>query len=376
MKTLSKKFWLVALYLSKFGETLPGKKTTPPKELNTYKWKDAYKVFYKRFNDGKTIKTFENSLKNCRDTYDGHIDNSSRKGWRDLNRNPIKLPTIAKSVLNKYSSTRREEIWKEIYSMISNTEKTKLDKKEMSNDLFSKKSLKNPSWRREELILALDLYFNLDYGQMHGTNPKIIELSKSLRELNLIKEIPDKAKFRSVSSVALKLANFKKFDQNFTGKGMGAGAKHDKEIWNEFHKHINTLKKEADLIRQLYLKPNSIKILTESESKVNYKSEFIFQIHKIREMDPLAIKLKKKEVLFHSKSLKCEVCGFDSVLFYGELGNDLMEIHYNKELKSEPELEIVGFYDFIIVCSNCHKALDKNYGLIEATDLKKIIKKK
>ncbi|TAE86689.1 MAG: restriction endonuclease, partial [Bacteroidetes bacterium] len=65
-----------------------------------------------------------------------------------------------------------------------------------------------------------------------------------------------------------------------------------------------------------------------------------------------------------------------SVSFYGELGNDLMEIHYNKELKTEPGLESSSMEDFIIVCSNCHKALDKNFALLNADDLKKIIRKK
>ena len=81
-------------------------------------------------------------------------------------------------------------------------------------------------------------------------------------------------------------------------------------------------------------------------------------------------------VLTNSKSLKCEVCGFDSVAFYGELGNDLMEIHYKKESKNEPGLESSSMEDFIIVCSNCHKALDKNFGLLNADDLKKIIRKR
>jgi predicted HNH restriction endonuclease len=70
------------------------------------------------------------------------------------------------------------------------------------------------------------------------------------------------------------------------------------------------------------------------------------------------------------------VCGFDSVAFYGELGNDLMEIHYKKESKNEPGLESSSMEDFIIVCSNCHKALDKNFGLLNADDLKKIIRKR
>ena len=236
--------------------------------------------------------------------------------------------------------------------------------------------MKNPAWIREELILALDLYFKLDYGQMHGTNPEVILLSNELRSLNLLKDIPNPKNFRSINSVALKLANFKKFDQNFTGKGMRSGAKHDREIWNEFHKHINTLNKEAALIRQLYLKTKSEKAKTISESKSNYKSEFLFQVHKNREADPVMNKLKREMTLITSKSLRCEVCNFDSLSFYGELGSNLMEIHYNKEFKSAPEHELTYVEDFIIVCSNCHKALDKSFGLLTASNLKKIIRKR
>jgi 5-methylcytosine-specific restriction protein A len=216
----------------------------------------------------------------------------------------------------------------------------------------------------------------MDYGQMHGRNPDVIQLSKDLRNLYIHSNIPDKEKFRSVNSVALKLANLKKSDQNFKGKGMRDGGKLEKEIWNEFHRHRDTLKNEADLIRQLYLKPKSENKSVTAEPKVNYKSDFLYLFHKNRETDPLVNKVKKEMVLTNSKSLKCEVCGFDSVAFYGELGNDLMEIHYKKESKNEPGLESSSMEDFIIVCSNCHKALDKNFGLLNADDLKKIIRKR
>jgi len=376
MTLLAKEYWLVAFYLSKYGNTIQGKETAPPVELHTKSWKEAYKFFHEKFSEGKTVQTFENSLKNCRDTFDGHIDNSSRKGWRDLERKPIKLPALAKNVFNKYSSVSREAVWDELKGMLSMQENKTVKHKETKKDLFNQKQMKNPTWNREELILALDLYFKMDYGQMHGTNPDIIQLSKDLRSLNIHTDIPNKENFRSVNSVALKLANLKKSDQNFKGKGMRDGGKLEKEIWNQYHRHRDTLKKEADIIRQLYLKPKAEKKSIVAERKVNYKSEFLFQFHKNRETDPLVIKVKKEMVLSNSKSLRCEVCGFDSVSFYGELGNDLMEIHYNKELKSEPGLESSSMEDFIIVCSNCHKALDKNFALLNADDLKKIIRKK
>ena len=234
--------------------------------------------------------------------------------------------------------------------------------------------MKNPVWKREELILALDLYFRMDYGQMHGNNPHIIRLSEELNRLGLHSDIPDPGKFRSVNSVALKLANFKKYDQNFTGTGMRDGGILDREIWNEFQSHRDRLRQEADLIRQLYLKGD------EGAENLRQKSvvdrQFGFQVHKARETDPLAIRLKMESALADGGVIKCEICGFDSRKMYGELGEGVIEIHYNKRIKGEPEYELSSIADFIIVCTNCHKLLDKSFGSVDADDLRRIIRKK
>lgn len=370
MKVLSEKHWLVAFFLSKYGNTVEGKETAPPNELNTDKWRVAYQKFYLSFGEGKSFKTFENSLKNCRDSYDGHIGTSSRQGWRDLNRKPIKLPSTAKSVLTKYNSVSREKIWKEISEIIS----LKTDKLFSPRSETLKEKKTNPDWTREELILALDLYFDLDQGQMHKGHPNVIRVSNELRELNIHQEIPDLKKFRNPSGISRRLGNFKTMDSGYEGEGLPNSGKLAKIVFKEFANRRDKLRKEADLIRQLYLGQKSKKSNTAAEFKVSYKSEFIFQYHKNRETDPLVTKVKREIVLSESKKLKCEVCGFDSFAFYGEMGNDLMEIHYSKELKNEPGLESSDMKDFIIVCSNCHKVLDKNYGLLNTTDLKKIIR--
>lgn len=236
--------------------------------------------------------------------------------------------------------------------------------------------MRNPDWNREELILALDLYFQLDYGQMHGKNPRVIQLSEELRTLNIHKNISDRKSFRSVNSVALKLANLKKSDQNFKGKGMKDGGSLEKELWKEFHRHRDKLKKEADIIRQLHLGSSMKTKPVVSEARQKYHSEFLFQVHKNRESDPVIIKMKKEVALTNSNSLKCEVCGFDSVTFYGELGNNLIELHYIKELDNTPEPEVNDVKDFALVCGNCHKVLDRNLGVITIKELKKLIRKK
>jgi 5-methylcytosine-specific restriction protein A len=191
--------------------------------------------------------------------------------------------------------------------------------------------------------------------------------------LNILQNIPDKESFRSVNSIALKLANFKRLDGNFEGKGMKMGGKMDREIWNEFHGHRNKLEKEASLIRHLYLEAE--KVFVASDHKAGYYSDFLYKFHKNRETDPLIMKVKKEMILLEANELKCEVCGFNFTEYYGEIGNDLMEIHYCKEINNLPELAASDMNDFIMVCGNCHKVLDKNYGILDANDIRNIIKK-
>ena len=211
---------------------------------------------------------------------------------------------------------------------------------------------------------------------MHKRHPDVIKISNELRALGIHKDIPDQKKFRNPSGISRRLGNFKTMDSGYKGEGLPNSGKLAKEVFKEFTNRRGKLKKEADLIRQLYQQPQSKEKPVTTEPKVNYKSEFLFQFHKNREADPLVMKVKKETVLAATKRLRCEVCNFDSHSFYGEIGSDLMEMHYNKELKNEPGLESSDMNDFVIVCSNCHKVLDKNFGLINAADLKKLIRKK
>jgi 5-methylcytosine-specific restriction protein A len=369
MQPHSKEFWLVAFFLSKFGERIENKGTQPPVELNTILWRVAYKKFFQSLGEGKTGKTFEHGLKNCRDAYDGHTGTSARKGWRDGNRNPVKLSSTAKSVYKKYNLLGREKIWQEVQKYVSDDTKPNTKIKMISD----KKT--NPDWTREELILALDLYYELDQGQMHKGHPEVIRISNELRALGIHKTIPDIVKFRNPSSVSRRLGNFKTMDSGYKGEGLPNSGKLAKEVFEEFANRRDKLRKEASIVRQLYLKSEA-ETSSAAEPRASYNSEFIFQYHKNRETDPLVMKVKKEMVLFETKKLKCEICGFDSLTFYGEIGNDLMEIHYNKEPQNEPNLEVSDMNDFVIVCSNCHKVLDKNFGLLNSADLKKISRKK
>jgi 5-methylcytosine-specific restriction protein A len=74
--------WLVSYFLAKFGEGGGrGGKPAPPAELEVAGWADAYGLFFQALGEGRTQRTFANSLKNARDTFDSHLS-VGRIGWR------------------------------------------------------------------------------------------------------------------------------------------------------------------------------------------------------------------------------------------------------------------------------------------------------
>ena len=93
---------------------------------------------------------------------------------------------------------------------------------------------KNPDWKRDEVILALALYFDKDLGAITVSNPKIIELSKQLNRLPIFGGQRNETTFRNPNGIVLNLANFKALDPVYKGKGMTSYSKLAKDIFEEF----------------------------------------------------------------------------------------------------------------------------------------------
>ena len=110
--------------------------------------------------------------------------------------------------------------------------------------------MRNPTWQRDELILALDLYFELEPGQIHGRNPQVEELSDLLNNLPIHARELRNQKFRNANGVGLKLSNFLAIDPSYTGKGMERFGKRDQEVFQEFAHDRERLRKIASTIRE------------------------------------------------------------------------------------------------------------------------------
>lgn len=100
---------------------------------------------------------------------------------------------------------------------------------------------KGDRWTREEMILVLNLYFKMSYGQMNHTNPKVRELAKLMG--------------RSASSISFRLSNFASCDPILQARGISGLNAHIKQCqpyWDEFEKNKDALVFESEKILAEY----------------------------------------------------------------------------------------------------------------------------
>lgn len=112
MEKRSKEFLQVGFYLAKFGSIEEGKNyPSPPIRLRVERWNDAYRIFYEGLNVGRSILSFERSLKNVRDAYDSHLPDSKRIGWLKDGKNPSPLAKEAQSIYDDLIEMSEAELW-------------------------------------------------------------------------------------------------------------------------------------------------------------------------------------------------------------------------------------------------------------------------
>lgn len=126
-------------------------------------------------------------------------------------------------------------------------------------------------WSREELILAISLYFKIPFGRLHSNNPEIINLSKLID--------------RTPGSVAYKLVNFASLDPTLKARGIKGAynvSKQDKEIWNEFYNNWNVLPFESEKLLAKFNKTTLEKLHNIDESELPKEGKTREQLVKVR----------------------------------------------------------------------------------------------
>ncbi|TXI72389.1 MAG: HNH endonuclease [Limnohabitans sp.] len=90
-------------------------------------------------------------------------------------------------------------------------------------------------WTRRETLAALHIYLQLPYGQLHRSQPRIVQLSQWLG--------------RTANAVALKMVNLASLDPQVQAsgrRGMGNASSMDKQIWQDMQHDADAVILEAD----------------------------------------------------------------------------------------------------------------------------------
>lgn len=234
----------------------------------------------------------------------------------------------------------------------------------------------NPDWTREQLILALDLYFRLDPKEVSPRNTEVKELSDFLRKVPFHLNPPNPGSYRSLSSVCKKLANFQAVDPGYPGKGLTGNGyqREEKAVWAEFSSNLARLRKTAMAIRSAGIHALEIgPILPQfGYDEEVAEGQLLFRVHLERERNPRIVRTKKAQALARGEKLSCEVCGLVFEEIYGPIGAGYIECHHTKPLAEWRSGQMTRVSDLAFVCSNCHRMLHRSRvgtGMVELASI-------
>jgi len=221
---------------------------------------------------------------------------------------------------------------------------------------------RNPPWTRDELILALDLYFRVNPLKTSEKNPEIVKASTLLNKLPIHRERPDVEKFRNPSGVYMKLCNLLRLDPSYKGVGLKAGSQLDKVVWDEYATDKDNLRAVAEAILKNYDSRDAKG--AEKSSQISEEDEFpegkvLRRVHLARERSARLVKKKKQLAMERSGRLACEVCGFDFLKVYGSIGEGFIECHHIVPLSKLRKSTRTTMKDLALVCANCHRMLHR-----------------
>jgi 5-methylcytosine-specific restriction protein A len=245
---------------------------------------------------------------------------------------------------------------------------------------MSAMATRNPAWTRDELILALDLYFRHPPSHISKDHPEVRKLSELLNALPIHKDRPDAVRFRNENGVYTKLCNFLRFDPSYGKKGLTHGGAGDEVVWEEFSEDKNRLGEVARAIRANVdggqkgsLADGVNESAAEPEEDEFPEGRVLYRTHRARERNRTLIQSAKRHAMKANGNLSCQACGFIFKDKYGVLGDGYIECHHVlpvSTLKPNTKTKLV---DIALLCSNCHRMVHRRRPWLSMEDLRLLI---
>lgn len=104
------------------------------------------------------------------------------------------------------------------------------------------------------------------------------------------------------------------------------------------------------------------------------EGRWLERVHYIRERNARLVSRKKGIVLKKTGKLACEVCRFDFLRTYGEIGRNFAECHHRLPLSQIGPGSLTRLDDLAIVCANCHRMLHAGKQVRSIEELAAMVK--
>lgn len=235
--------------------------------------------------------------------------------------------------------------------------------------------VRNPNWTRDELILALDLYF--DHPTPDQTHPEVIALSAELTRFWAHASGARSDTLRNASGVSMKLSNFQRLDPAFQergAKGLPNGAQGDVEVWEEFSGDRVRLRAVAQAIRTVLDQAPDIAARNEdSEDAEASEGAILTRLHHYRERDRGLVDKRKAQELKRNGRLACEACEFEFGAAYGARGAAYIEAHHTRPLETLEPGARTKVSDLALLCANCHRMVHAKRPWLSVAELRALI---
>ena len=209
-------------------------------------------------------------------------------------------------------------------------------------------------WARDELILALDLYFEMDFPRnAEQSDPRIEALVRVLNALPL----RDGAAPRTARDLALILGDYLRFDPEHAVMHARIGETAER-VWENFAADRERLRQTAESIR-LNADLAPMRGVDQEEEIEFDEGRILTRIHLDRERNATLVATKKRLVMTQTGRLECEACGFDFHAVYGDLGEGFAECHHTAPVATLNPGTNTRLTDLCVLCSNCHRMMHR-----------------
>lgn len=284
-------------------------------------------------------------------------------------------------------------------------------------------SPRNVDWSRDELILALDVYFAADGISIAKGGVEVSELSRQLNGLAHVLKTFRMSTFRNAAGVYMKLMNFRRLDPNFVNagrSGLSHGSKGDEAVWSDYADKRDSLKDAADAIRaiisfedyrgpdgypevpdgeivhdysldpddagQISIENRSVAVPLDVASDIEVQVDFeelyldearegalLSRVHFVRERKKGLVEEKKRDILRAGGKLCCEACDMLFGEMYGSRGEGFIEVHHTRPLHTYRPNDKTKLSDLALLCSNCHRMVHHTRDWLTVEQLKGLI---